>query len=177
MKTMKDFKQMCEDVMKEIKKGENKSGWSLEVSSMDIENGDEYEVWSQFFEKEESLKDCLNENPEWEKEKDKYNVEKRFIPKILGSEVPELRAKQQTLKQCGEEQLEFLEELKDVCFNCEDCGKCKGLLLEVVERIESIKKGLEELEKEPFSQTQISKRDCAPSAKQIREASGKTRVE
>ena len=56
---------------------------------------------------------------------------------------------QQTLKQCGEEQAEFLEKLRTEC-DFQFMKKTNNLIWMLDKTIITIKKGLKELEKEPF---------------------------
>jgi hypothetical protein len=106
-----------QELIKEIEKLSKNKIWSVKVTTVDLETGDEYEVWNQVFYNEEDRENFIIKNKWEDKEnEEKYSVERHYYENIGSEKINLLKAELKGVQETRKETLAEVEKMIDRCF-------------------------------------------------------------
>jgi hypothetical protein len=101
-----------QELIKEIEKLSKNKIWSVKVTTVDLETGDEYEVWNQVFYNEEDRENFIIKNKWEDKEnEEKYSVERHYYENIGSEKINLLKAELKGVQETRKETLAEVEKI------------------------------------------------------------------
>jgi len=115
----------------EINKLSKNKVWVVKVTTVDLETGDEYEVWNQVFYNEEDRENFIIKNKWEDKEnEEKYSVERQYYENIGSEKINLLKAELKGVQETKEFILQIINDERD-----------NGNIEQVIDLKDSVKKG------------------------------------
>lgn len=105
----------------EIEKLSKNKIWVVKVTTVDLETGNEYEIWNQVFYNEEDRENFIIKN-KWENE-EKYSVERQYYENVGSEKINLLKAE---LKGRQESRKELIDEIIKIINSYQTVHNSKG---------------------------------------------------